>query len=446
MLEADIPIDIHSSKLMDWLINRKHVKPDWNNNLGIIRQKIDEAVNNIPKNTDISCLLSGAYIHYYHCKDIVNVLAGTEDGAKNLFESARLLCTNLFFDIPGLRKRIQKLQQAQYDYEKMETEIQKNGAMLAADFKAECDLLGIKGENIREELQAIVPDLQNVYIKVVKAAASTTHAIDLYERYKAKTNFNELGLSVLMHVIKHGNTTVYEYLYEKKPDRVILDKLAYEDTKLASNSETEDTIDFGDFDDKIDFGDRDVSAIELVSSAESETSAQRDEIIATGSEALTVLDEPGHRDHFVSDLLELQMFLKVLLSEANRARVGEIGIMGIDIDVESDDVLSSMLTQINMVLELIDGTAARKLHNIRHIPQYLDQLTQQINIKRNAIKRNASRLEYCSIASKESYQDHKAATKDLKILIDKSRQLQNQIENSISKLHNNRPVNLIVNY
>lgn len=45
---------------MDWLINRKHVKPDWNNNLGIIRQKIDEAVNNIPKNTDISCLLSGA--------------------------------------------------------------------------------------------------------------------------------------------------------------------------------------------------------------------------------------------------------------------------------------------------------------------------------------------------------------------------------------------------
>lgn len=79
-------------------------------------------------------------IHYYHCKDIVNVLAGTEDGAKNLFggysskrmndwldiiklyeknnlfiaESARLLCTNLFFDIPGLRKRIQKLQQAQY--------------------------------------------------------------------------------------------------------------------------------------------------------------------------------------------------------------------------------------------------------------------------------------------------------------------------------------------
>lgn len=81
-------------------------------------------------------------IHYFHCKDIANVLAGTEDGARNVFggysskrmndwmeiikmyernnvfiaECARLLSTSVYFDVPALRKKIQKLEQMQQVY------------------------------------------------------------------------------------------------------------------------------------------------------------------------------------------------------------------------------------------------------------------------------------------------------------------------------------------
>ncbi|XP_026471645.1 CDK5 regulatory subunit-associated protein 3 [Ctenocephalides felis] len=246
MSDLDIPIDIHSSKLLDWLLSRKHVKPDWTINLGAIQTKINAAVSDIPRNTDIACLLSGAYIHYFHCKDIANVLAGTEDGARNVFggysskrmndwmeiikmyernnvfiaECARLLSTSVYFDVPALRKKIQKLEQMQQDVEKRESELLKTHSVLEADFKAECDVLGIKGKNIREELLAIVPELMNIYSGVVEALHSIEPAVEVYKRFKNKRNV-KVGLDVVRHILEFGNTTVYQFIHCKEPKRVV---------------------------------------------------------------------------------------------------------------------------------------------------------------------------------------------------------------------------------
>ncbi|XP_018311004.1 LOW QUALITY PROTEIN: uncharacterized protein [Mycetomoellerius zeteki] len=84
--EQDIPININARKLLDWLINRKHCKKDWHMNILPIRQKINNAIQNMPVHDDIALLLSGAYINYFYCVKIVKILKKTEANTKNLFE------------------------------------------------------------------------------------------------------------------------------------------------------------------------------------------------------------------------------------------------------------------------------------------------------------------------------------------------------------------------
>ncbi|KFP29196.1 CDK5 regulatory subunit-associated protein 3, partial [Colius striatus] len=50
-----------------------------------IRQKIDAAIQDMPENEEIKQLLDGAYLHYFHCLRIVEILKGTEASTKNLF-------------------------------------------------------------------------------------------------------------------------------------------------------------------------------------------------------------------------------------------------------------------------------------------------------------------------------------------------------------------------
>ncbi|KFQ32873.1 CDK5 regulatory subunit-associated protein 3, partial [Mesitornis unicolor] len=50
-----------------------------------IREKINAAIQDMPENEEIAQLLAGAYLHYFHCLRIVEILKGTEASTKNLF-------------------------------------------------------------------------------------------------------------------------------------------------------------------------------------------------------------------------------------------------------------------------------------------------------------------------------------------------------------------------
>ncbi|KFM13229.1 CDK5 regulatory subunit-associated protein 3, partial [Aptenodytes forsteri] len=50
-----------------------------------IREKINAAIQDMPENEEIKQLLAGAYLHYFHCLRIVEILKGTEASTKNLF-------------------------------------------------------------------------------------------------------------------------------------------------------------------------------------------------------------------------------------------------------------------------------------------------------------------------------------------------------------------------
>lgn len=60
MNEQDIPIDIHVNKLSDWLVSRRIVDKNWQRNVKDVRNKINEALKDMPGNAELIELLSGS--------------------------------------------------------------------------------------------------------------------------------------------------------------------------------------------------------------------------------------------------------------------------------------------------------------------------------------------------------------------------------------------------
>lgn len=54
-----MPIDIHTNKLSDWLISRRHCNREWQTQILTIREKINNAIQDMPVHEGITKLLSG---------------------------------------------------------------------------------------------------------------------------------------------------------------------------------------------------------------------------------------------------------------------------------------------------------------------------------------------------------------------------------------------------
>lgn len=64
MNEQDIPIDIHVNKLSDWLVSRRIVDKNWQRNVKDVRNKINDALKDMPGNEELIELLSGSCEFY----------------------------------------------------------------------------------------------------------------------------------------------------------------------------------------------------------------------------------------------------------------------------------------------------------------------------------------------------------------------------------------------
>lgn len=80
--EQFIPIDIHTNKLSDWLLSRRHCKREWQTQILSIREKINSAIQDMPVHGGITKLLSGScmslrlieycHIHLVECKGLID--------------------------------------------------------------------------------------------------------------------------------------------------------------------------------------------------------------------------------------------------------------------------------------------------------------------------------------------------------------------------------------
>ncbi|KAH3704656.1 hypothetical protein DPMN_079715 [Dreissena polymorpha] len=268
-----LPIDIHYNKLLDWLVNRRHCKQQWQAASLIVQEKITAAVQGLPDSKEIKGLVARTDLNYFHCQQVIELLKDTSCGEKNIFgqyssvemkawsdiikiyerdgmflaETAQMLIRNVSYEIPALKKQIARCQQVQKECDKKEADYVSKASELRKKYAASCKELGIKGDKIKSELAALVKDLPK----------STHRFLSL--------PYGQLGYS--------PNNTQDE-----------------EDAKETGDGAAGAEIDF------------DISGITLESGGTDEGKG-----VATGEEAMTMLDNVRMRNLFLDDLMEVAL-------------------------------------------------------------------------------------------------------------------------------------------
>ena len=127
------------------------------------REKIGEALGDMPEHEGIKQLLIGSNINYFHCLKIVEILKDTEKDSKNFFgsygsqrmkdwqqivkmyegdsiylaEAASIISQNVAYEGPGLKKAIVKCDTSEQECDKKEESIKRRVTELEAEFSKE---------------------------------------------------------------------------------------------------------------------------------------------------------------------------------------------------------------------------------------------------------------------------------------------------------------------
>lgn len=500
MDEQNIPIDINTSKLLDWLISRRHVNKDWQKNVIKIREKINNAIQDMPAHEGIIKLLSGQHINYFHCLKIIEILKQTEADTKNLFgrygsqrmkdwqdivssyerdniylaESAQILIRNVNFEIPSLHKQVARLEQTQTECEKKIKEYTKSETVASNEFTTSCKQLGITGNNIKKELISLLDDLPKIYSETVDKIKTIKPALHLYEafnKFLMGTENEMVTLPMLQYIISNGNTTTYQYIYGDSPVQIEAPPLNIEDD--IEQSDANDEIDFGDSpSEEIDFSLLDISSgngegvvdwgnantddgFEIVDSANLEESgivvenSDLDHGIARGKDALTILDNPedNMRDAVINELFELDAFLKMRLfemsNESDLLSMSQMQEASSVLQMQSLETIASMHDCVLLALNEFMNKRTQHLHNIKHSPKYVDSLTASLKQKLDVVERMRARKKLLEDKIKDTRQEITSILPVIDTAVEKTKLLQKQIEDEISKKYKGRPVNIV---
>ncbi|XP_023573981.1 CDK5 regulatory subunit-associated protein 3 [Octodon degus] len=491
----NVPIDIQTGKLLDWLVDRRHCNLKWQGLVLTIREKINAAIQDMPESEEIAQLLSGSYIHYFHCLRIVDLLKGTEASTKNIFgryssqrmkdwqeivslyekdntylvELCSLLVRNINYELPSLKKQIAKCQQLQRECSRKEEEGQAGVAAQLEHFRLACKQYGITGDNVRRELLALVKDLPSQLAEIGAGAQSLGEAIELYQAFVdfVCESPAEQVLPMLRFVQRRGDATVYEWRTGTEPTVVERPRLEEPPEPVEA-----DAIDWGDFGvesepgisaeatgidwgisldpeskeaagDGIDWGDP--SAALQITVVEAGTEAP--EGVARGPDALSLLEYPETRSQLIDELMELEIFLSQraveMGEEADILSVSQFQLAPAILQGQTQEKMVAMASTLQELIGRLTSLQMQHLFMILASPRYVDRVTELLQQKLKQSQLLAVKKELMAQKQQEALQEQAALEPKLDLLLAKTRELQQLIEADISKRYGGRPVNLL---
>ncbi|KAK3559656.1 hypothetical protein QTP86_013613 [Hemibagrus guttatus] len=494
----NLPIDIQTSKLLDWLVDRRHCSLKWQNAVMAVREKISAALQDMPENDEIKQLLRGSYIHYFHCLRIVEILKGTEASSKNIFgryssqrmkdwqeivslyekdnvylaELASLLSRSVSYEGPALRKQVAKAQQLQQELSRRELECQSGAADMRERYYAACKQYGIKGENVARELQGLVKDLPTVLEEIGRKSACLEETMKLYTAFtKFVSDWSEPVLPMLSYIQQKGNTTVYEWktgniptvierpvIEEAPPDMVTEETIDWgnlcsgaEEVNIGSTVEGE--VDWGisvesgkeeTGDGGIDWGKTETAAVEIEVVA---AGTDCPEGVARGEDAFSLLEKTQTRSQFIDELMELEVFLCQRLSEMSEegdmVAMSQFQLAPSIIQGQTRQRVQAMLADVRHLLEGLTSLRMKHLFMIQASPRYVervsDMLRQKLKQAEILVLKQASQAE----RRQEALEEQAKLEPRIDLLTAQVKELQKLIEADLSKRYNKRPVNLM---
>uniref|UniRef100_A0A671NDX7 CDK5 regulatory subunit associated protein 3 n=1 Tax=Sinocyclocheilus anshuiensis TaxID=1608454 RepID=A0A671NDX7_9TELE len=434
-----------------------------------IREKINAAIQDMPENEEIKQLLSGSYIHYFHCLRIIEILKGTEVSTKNIFgryssqrmkdwqeivslyekdnvylaEVASILIRSVSYEGPALRKQVSKAQQLQQELSRRELECQSGATDMRERYYAACKQYGIQGENVARELQALVKDLPVVLKETGKKAACLDEAIKFYAAFiNFVSDWSEEALPILRFVQKKGNTTVYEWKTGNVPtvvERPVMEEappdVVTEET-VSSTNQLQETSAGG-----IDWGASELTPVEI------EIVDVGPDGVARGEDALSLLENSQTRGQFINELKELEMFLCQRLSEMREegdlVTMSQFQLAPSVIQAQTPERVEAMLADVRDLLNGLTSVRMQHLFMIQASPRYVERVSELLRQKLK--QADILVLKRGTLAEKrqEALEEQAKLEPRIDLLAARTKELQKLIEADISKRYNNRPVNLM---
>ncbi|SPP74842.1 CDK5RAP3-like protein [Drosophila guanche] len=504
MNESEIPIDIHTLKLQDWLISRRIVPKNIQQEIKEIHSKISNALQDMPSNDQLIKLLANANINYYHVKEIIEILKQTEKDTKSVFgtygsqrmkdwqeicrlyeknatylgETAQIFVRNVNFEIPGVRKQMTKLEQLTDESLKRAQDLHKPEGQLLSEHAALLEQLGVKGENLHAEFLEVLAGLPELYTKSLQDIGKVQYGIDLY----AEISGHKQSLPILRHLVEFGNTTVYQYIHKEAPlaveeppislnlsvgiaakdDAVTEIDFGTDDNGGTSSTVSAEIIDYGDFGGgdlpeseggNIDWGieSAPTDAVEINFDIPVEEygivveGTGMDGGTAKGDQAYTLLDSPNYRDRFLDELFELESFLRLRLYELNQLESSSNIMYSLmdSIATHDADSIQKILGYIENIIQQTSDERTRHLFQLKHSSKYANLLATKLQQMTKAVEKIRTTREVLKQRAVDLREQRLHLNPVLEELIAQTRTLQSHIEKDISKRYKNRMVNLM---
>ncbi|CAJ0929526.1 unnamed protein product, partial [Mesorhabditis belari] len=478
-MTENLPIDIHCAKLLDWLVSRRHCNKNWQKDVLVIREKIKHAILDMPESEEIVNLLTGAYINYFHCSKIIEILKGTEKDTRNflgyyssqrmkdwqeidslykqenvyLAESAQILQRLVQYEVPGLKNQIKKAEQNLEESVKKEKEYMKQSADSKKLYGKELERFGLPGNKLRLELLELAKDLPTFFGEQSKKIANLKDAIEHYENFRTYLHKDAPPKTSLLPAMKlvsakGDRATAFELKYGVEPTAVEPPNF---ELLLQANEKKENdddgAIDFGDaeiaFDDDqvIDFGYD--SNFEVVA----DDSGAVGSLVARGEDALGVLENTTTQKTLKNELQELLAFLTMRLEDEERDSQADALVLAAEVRPDNAKISNAQLNNwIRSVKEIVaDFTNPQRIHlfKIKASPQYVETLVEDLERKRDAEGRLVDRAKLMQQKQSQHEQEEKKLRDNLKSLLESTKELQKEIESEISKKYSNRRVNIM---
>ncbi|KAG2262928.1 hypothetical protein Bca52824_070007 [Brassica carinata] len=527
----NLPIDITFSRLGEWLVDRKRIPADWRKKVAAIRVKISKEFSALPKDIDpYFQTLDPDVIGYLEAKKIYEILLKTTPESRNIFgrlsgasgvweaivrafekdhiylgEAAQIIIQNVNYEIPYLKKQVQKVQQQMAELDRKEADIKRSVALSATKYEEACRELGLQGNNVRRELLETANSLPTTFAKILEVinSDSVSAAMEYYAAYVKDVHTEK----------DKPPRVVLEYLKdirENPPSLSVLGAFEALDADNIQSSEnangTDVAADSIDWDITLDTAeiDWDVSMVEEVDSGNDlgsyeivnasdipenspfkveegqgpevdvseiswdvsvETpqveeiadsalleSGQENQIESTtqvlgSGEERSQLLETEYRNKILDDLYEVKAFLNQRLIELRNEDTLSLqhhvqAVAPLVLQQYSPEIIEPMVVDISMAISLLTNKKTRDLIMILNSKRFLDRLVSELEEKKHREVKLRESLKDVGRRRMELQNSLSSIWPKQEAALVKTRALKDLCETSLSSIFDGRPVNI----